>query len=126
MFRSKVGSARAFRGNFGVDSDIYKRYGNEGPRTSVGEWSDREPGYAQSVDRRWSETEGGFGAPDEQQASRAIRNQTRRSAVRAASRYQWSQGRSDGRSFGRRQAAMADRVMREGNEGSAAEAIAQY
>jgi hypothetical protein len=131
MSRSTERTAQGFRGSFGVNSDNYKRYGrgSTGPRTSVGEWSDQEPGYAQSVDKRWRETEGngsGFVGQSEGDASRKVKDMTRRSAVRAASRYQWSQGRSDGRSFGRRQAAMADKAVNESNSSNIAEQIAQF
>jgi len=131
MSRFRVSNAESFRGNFGVNEDIYKRYqsGDKGPRTSVGAWSDHEPGYAQSVDKRWRETKGNgvdFIGPNERQASQRVRALTRRSAVTAASRYQWSRGGSDGRSFGRRQAAMADRSMNAGSQGSSAAQIAQF
>jgi hypothetical protein len=117
------------RGRFGVPSRTYKKYVGEGPRTSVGEWSDREPGYSQSVDMRWQETQKGnspFIGPDERQATQRIKNLTRRSAVTAASRYQWSKGRTSGEEFGRRRAAQYERYQQSDNQPQKVDEIAQF
>lgn len=128
--RYPVVGASQFRGRFGVSKDDYKRYDNHtGPRTSVGEWSDREPGFDQSVDMRYVETKKGvrpFVGPGENQATDRIKNLTRRSAVTAASRYQWSRGRSSGEEFGRRQAAQYQRFEEDQNAPQKVDSVAQF
>lgn len=121
--------ADQFRGRFGASEDNYKRYKNVAPRTSVGEWSDREPGYDQSVDMRYVETKKGtrpFIGMDETSATDRIKNLTRRSAVTAASRYQWGQGRSSGEQFGRRRAAQYQRFTDDQNTPQKVDSVAQF
>ena len=125
----KEPNANQFRGRFGVSNQDYKRYIHEGPRTSVGEWSDREPGYDQSVDMRWQETQKGsqpFVGINERQATKRIKGLRRRSAVTAASRYQWGMGRSGGDQFGRRRAAQYERYQQSDNEPQKVDEIAQF
>jgi hypothetical protein len=125
----KAPTASQFRGRFGVSNRDYKRYVHEGPRTSVGEWSDREPGYGQSVDMRYEETQKGtqpFIGEDENRATDRIKNLTRRSAVTAASRYQWGMGRSSGEQFGRRRAAQYQRYEDASNNPQKVEEVAQF
>lgn len=116
-----------------------KFYSNRGIGTSVAEAWDREPGADQRVDRRYQFTDGfdrlstpgsrnslSFQGPSEQDVSKKLRAMKRRSAVTAASRYQWSQGGSAGKEFGRRQAAAVDRRINPEDEISDVETIAKF
>lgn len=93
--------------------------------SSIAEWSDLDPGADQRIDRRYEEAERFIG-PNTNQASSMVRNARRRSSVTAASRYQWSNGRSDGRMFGRRQARYNDRMLNPEQQISDVESISRF